>query len=304
MLKLNVNNETSKLLAVVLGTAKSNGNAPSLEECYDPKSRENILANTYPLEEDMIIELNQFEEVLVKYSVKVYRPEVINDYNQIFSRDIGFVIDDFFVVANILPERSKEISAIDNVINLISEKRIINLPQECHVEGGDVILHNDYVFIGTYNGDDYTSFKTARTNYEAINFLKERFPEKKIISFDLIKSDVDPTKNALHLDCCLQPVGNNKLVACPEAFFKRHQYEWLINHFGKENILEISLNEMSEMHCNFFSINHNVVVSEKSFTKLNNWLRGFDIIVEEINYKEISKQGGLLRCSTLPLIRE
>ena len=304
MLKLNVNNETSKLLAVVLGTAKSNGNAPSLEDCYDPKSRENILANTYPLEKDMITELRQFEEVLVKHNVEVYRPKVINDYNQIFSRDIGFVIDDFFIVANILPERSKEISAIDNVINLISEKRIINLPQECHVEGGDVILHNDYVFIGTYNGDDYTSFKTARTNYEAINFLKERFPEKKIISFDLIKSDIDPTKNALHLDCCLQPVGNNKLVACPEAFFKRDQYEWLINHFGKENILEISLNEMSEMHCNFFSIDTNIVVSEKSFIKLNNWLRSFDIIVEEINYKEISKQGGLLRCSTLPLIRE
>ena len=304
MLKLNVNNETSKLLAVVLGTAKSNGSAPKLEECYDPKSRENILANTYPIEIDMVRELSELEDILVKHNVKVYRPEVINDYNQIFSRDIGFVIDDFFIVANILPERSKEISAIDNVINLISEKRIINLPQECHVEGGDVILHNDYVFIGTYNGDDYTSFKTARTNYEAINFLKERFPEKKIISFDLIKSDIDPTKNALHLDCCLQPVGNNKLVACPEAFFKRDQYEWLINHFGKENILEISLNDMSEMHCNFFSIDTNIVVSEKSFTKLNNWLRSFDIIVEEINYKEISKQGGLLRCSTLPLIRE
>ena len=304
MLKLNVNNETSKLLAVVLGTAKSNGNAPKLEDCYDPKSRENILANTYPIEIDMVRELSELEDILVKHNVKVYRPEVINDYNQIFSRDIGFVIDDFFIVANILPERSKEISAIDNVINLISEKRIINLPQECHVEGGDVILHNDYVFIGTYNGGDYTSFKTARTNYEAINFLKERFPQKKIISFDLIKSDIDPTKNALHLDCCLQPVGNDKLVACPEAFIKRDQYQWLINYFGKENILEISLNEMSEMHCNFFSINHNVVVSEKSFTKLNNWLRGFDIIVEEINYKEISKQGGLLRCSTLPLIRE
>ena len=304
MLKLNVNNETSKLLSVVLGTAKSNGNAPKLEECYDPKSRENILANTYPIEIDMVRELSELEDILVKHNVKVYRPEVINDYNQIFSRDIGFVIDDFFIVANILPERSKEISAIDNVINLISKKRIINLPQECHVEGGDVILHNDYVFIGTYNGDDYTNFKTARTNYEAINFLKERFPEKKIISFDLIKSDIDPTKNALHLDCCLQPVGNNKLVACPEAFFKRDQYEWLINHFGKENILEISLNEMSEMHCNFFSIDTNIVVSEKSFIKLNNWLRSFDIIVEEINYKEISKQGGLLRCSTLPLIRE
>ena len=98
MLELNVNNETSKLLAVVLGTAKSNGPAPMLEECYDPKSRENVLANTYPIEIDMVKELNEFEDVLVKHNVKVYRPEVINDYNQIFSRDIGFVIDDFFIV--------------------------------------------------------------------------------------------------------------------------------------------------------------------------------------------------------------
>ena len=304
MLKLNVNNETSRLLAVVLGTATSNGPSPTLEECYDPKSRENILANTYPIEKDMIKELKELEDVLVKHNVEVYRPEIINEYNQIFSRDIGFVIDDFFIVANILPERSKEISAIGNIINLISEKRIINLPRDCHVEGGDVILHNDYVFIGTYNGNDYSSFKTARTNYKAINFLKERFPEKKIISFDLIKSDLEPTKNALHLDCCLQPVGNGKLVTCSDAFLKRHQYEWLIDYFGDENILDISLSEMSEMNCNFFSIDTNIVVSEKSFSKLNSWLRGFDIVVEEINYKEISKQGGLLRCSTLPLIRE
>ena len=304
MLKLNVNNETSKLLAVVLGTAKSNGPAPKLEDCYDPKSRENVLANTYPTEIDMVDELNQLREVLVKHNVNVYRPEVINNYNQIFSRDIGFVIDDFFIVANILPDRSNEIFAIQKVLDLIPKNKIIELPDECHVEGGDVILHNDYIFIGTYDGIDYSNFKTARTNYKAIKFLKEKFPAKKIISFDLIKSDFEPTKNALHLDCCLQPVGNGKLVACPNAFLKRDQYEWLLNHFGKENILEISLNEMSEMKCNFFSIDTNIVVSEKSFTKLNSWLRGFDIIVEEIKYREISKQGGLLRCSTLPLIRE
>ena len=304
MLKLNVNNETSKLLAVVLGTAKSNGPAPKLEDCYDPKSRENVLANTYPTEIDMVDELNQLEEVLIKHNVNVYRPEVINDYNQIFSRDIGFVIDDFFIVANILPDRSNEIFAIQKVLDLIPKNKIIELPDDCHVEGGDVIVNNDYIFIGTYDGIDYSNFKTARTNYKAIEFLKEKFPAKKIISFDLIKSDLEPAKNALHLDCCLQPVGNGKLVACPNAFLKREQYEWLINHFGKENILEISLNEMSEMKCNFFSIDTNIVVSEKSFTKLNSWLRGFDIIVEEINYREISKQGGLLRCSTLPLIRE
>ena len=54
MLKLNVNNETSRLLVVVLGIAKSNGSTPKLEECYDPKSRQNVLNNTYPTEIDMI----------------------------------------------------------------------------------------------------------------------------------------------------------------------------------------------------------------------------------------------------------
>jgi len=304
MLELNVNNETSRLVAVVLGTAKSNGVTPIAEECYDPKSRENVLKGTYPKEKDMIKELDELENVLLKYDVKVYRPDVLNHYNQIFSRDIGFVIDDFFIISNILHERSKEILAIDKVIDLISKNKIIELTEDCHIEGGDVILHNEYIFIGACDGNDYSNFKTARTNYRAIEFLKNRFPEKKIISFDLIKSDSDPKKNALHLDCCMQPVGCNKLVTCPEAFQKKDQYDWLINHFGKENILEISLSEMSEMNCNFFSIDTNIVVSEKSFTKLNSWLRGFDIIVEEINYKEISKQGGLLRCSTLPLIRE
>ena len=304
MLKLNVNNETSRLLTVVLGTAKSNGSTPELEECYDPKSRQNVLNNTYPTEIDMINEMNQFEQVLLKYKVDIRRPETIINYNQIFSRDIAFVVDDSFIISNILPDRSNEILAINKVIDLIPKNKIIELPEDCHVEGGDVILHNDYIFIGTYDGVDYSNFKTARTNYKAIKFLKEKFTEKKIIPFELIKSDLEPTKNALHLDCCLQPVGNGKLVACPEAFLKREQYKWLVDYFGEENILEISLSEMSEMNCNFFSIDTNIVVSEKSFTRLNSWLRGFDIVVEEINYKEISKQGGLLRCSTLPLIRE
>ena len=35
-MKLNIQNETSRLRAVVLGTAESNGPTPTLEEAYDP----------------------------------------------------------------------------------------------------------------------------------------------------------------------------------------------------------------------------------------------------------------------------
>ena len=74
-MELNIKNETSRLRAVVLGTAESCGPVPKVEECYDPKSLENVLAGTYPTEDDMKREMQAFDEVLKKYGVKVYRPE-------------------------------------------------------------------------------------------------------------------------------------------------------------------------------------------------------------------------------------
>jgi hypothetical protein len=76
MLKLNVKNEISRLRAVVLGTAESNGPTPKVEDCYDPKSIEHILAGTYPLESDMIKELDAVAKVFEKYDVKIYRPDI------------------------------------------------------------------------------------------------------------------------------------------------------------------------------------------------------------------------------------
>jgi N-dimethylarginine dimethylaminohydrolase len=58
------------------------------------------------------------------------------------------------------------------------------------------------------------------------------------------------------------------------------------------------------MYSNIFSISPNVVISDSRFSRLNKWLKQKDILVEEVNYLEISKMGGLFRCSTLPLIRE
>ena len=41
-----------------------------------------------------------------------------------------------------------------------------------------------------------------------------------------------------------------------------------------------------------------------NFTRLNTWLREHGFTVEEVPYAEIAKQEGLLRCSTLPLVRD
>ena len=304
MLNLNVNNETSKLKAVVLGTALSLGPTPKLEDCYDPKSREHVLNNTYPIEEDLTQEMQEFFDVLKKYNVTIYRPEKIENYNQIFSRDIAFVIENKFVFANVVEDRAKEIQGIKHVYDQIEDQNIIHLPESCHVEGGDVMLFGNYIFIGTYSADDYSKYITARTNSQAVDVIEKLFPNKTIIPFELLKSNDDARNSALHLDCCLQPVGNNKAITCPDGFLDKNQYQWIVDLFGADNIFEISREEMYNMHCNIFSIDKNVVVSDRTFTRLNTWLEENNFIVEKIKYTEVSKQGGLLRCSTLPLIRE
>jgi len=304
MIKLNVHNETSRLRAVVLGTAISNGPTPKIAEAYDPKSLEHIIAGTYPVEKDMVLEMEAFNKVFEKYKVKVYRPKLIENYNQIFSRDIAFVIEDKLFKSNILPDREKEIKAIQYVLDEIDPNNIITASDDVHFEGGDVMLWNNHIFIGTYKGDDYKDYITARTNMKGVNFIKNLFPHKIVKEFDLVKSNTNARENALHLDCCFQPVGKNKAIIHKEGFRDENDYNYLVNLFGKENMFHITKDEMYQMFSNIFSISDDVVVSEKNFTRLNNWLREQGFTVEEIPYAEISKQEGLLRCTTLPLIRD
>jgi len=304
MLYLNINDEISPLKALLLGTAASCGPTPKPEDAYDPKSLEHILAGTYPKEKDMVWEMDAFTNVFKKYGVTVFRPETLENCNQIFSRDIAFVIGQKLILANILPKREKEIEAILHVLDRIPDEDIIRPPAEVHVEGGDVMPWNDYIFVGAYTGEDYSDYITARTNKEAVEFLKREFPDKEVKSFELRKSNINARENALHLDCCFQPLGKGKAILHKNGFLIEEEYLWLVDFFGKENIFEITADEMYQMFSNVFSISPEVIVSERSFTRLNDWLRNQGFTVEEIPYAEIAKQEGLLRCSTLPLVRE
>ena len=304
MISLSVTNEFAPLRSVVVGIAQSNGGQPDADSCYDPKSLRHVLAGTYPLESDMIAELEEFVAVLQKHKVKVYRPEVIQDYNQIFTRDIGFVIGDTFVKSNILPDRDREIEAIEQVLRYIDPSKILTPPREVHVEGGDVMLHGDHLFVGYYNQPDYAQTITARTNIQAVEWLSGQFANKKVKAFELRKSNTDPYSNALHLDCCFQPVGDRYAIIHKEGFLHREDVDYLTSLFGAEQLFPISAEEMYEMNSNVFSISPSVVVSDHSFERLNSWLRSKGITVEPIPFREIAKQEGLLRCTTLPLFRD
>lgn len=304
-MNLHVQSETSRLRAVVLGLPTSPGPTPTLDQTFDSKSYESVLHGVYPTEEDIIHEMDAFEAVLRKYDVDIYRPRPVPGCNQVFSRDVGFVIDDKIIVSNIIPDRQEEIDAYEDIYRQIHYKQIYNLPESVHVEGGDVILYNDIIFLGQYDFPDYSQVKTARTNRLAVDYLKMIFPDRTIIPLNLLKSDTDPYHGILHLDCTFMPVGKDKAIIYKRGFMNPRDADHLVEMFGKENVFEITAEEMYYMNSNIFSISENVVVTEEHFSRLNKHLREkWGMTVETVPYREISKMGGLLRCSTLPLRRD
>ena len=304
-MKLNINNETGRLKSVVLGQPVSMGADPTLEESYDAKSYHTIQQGVYPKEEDIIHEMTEFEKVLKKYDVEVIRPDIIKDYNQVFARDVAFVIEDKMILSNLIPDRADEQEAYSKIFEQVEWRKIINLPDTAHIEGGDVIVWNDFLFIGTCFSEDYRNFKTARTNEYAIETLKEYFPKKRIIDLELKKNDTVPYEGILHLDCTFNPVGKDKCIIYKDGFVDESDYRLILDIFGEENCFHVTKEEMFEMNPNIFSIAPEVVVSDAAFTRMNRHLQDvWNIKVEEIPYREISKMGGLLRCSTMPLVRE
>lgn len=303
MIKLGIYDETAPLEAVILGTAESFGGTPELSNTNDPKSVENILNGTFPVESDLLAELEAVNQVFKKYDVEVFRPQVIGNYNQIFSRDVGLVIGDQIIVPYIAHNRREEIRGIHYIIDQCDPNKVLRPNEYERMEGGDVMPWKGKIFVGYSEKEDFDEYITARTNVAGLEYLEKSFPDWKVYGFELNKSDTDPRENSLHLDCCFQPIGHDQAIIYPDGFKHQEDADFLINMFGEQNVILIDKEEMYHMNSNIFSISPDVIISEKNFTRLNNELRKRDFTVEEVPYAEAAKMEGLLRCSTLPLRR-
>ena len=257
----------------------------------NPVSKSHIEKGTYPNEDDLIRELAGFEKALTQANVNVLRPRNITGVEQIFCRDIGFVIDDTFVVSNMKePVRQQEFPGIIHHINTLDQSKVLSLNSDALVEGGDVVLYDEHVFVGI----------SSRTNRNGFEALREHFPEKKIHPIP-IKESLNPDEHILHLDCTFQPVGNGYCIIYEEGFTGTPQ---IINSlFPPEKRIKVSIEEKALMFPNVFSIRPDLMVIEKSFERLKEELNRIGIHTISVEFSENSKLSGLLRCATLPLLR-
>ena len=296
-------NEWDALHTVVVGTAKSMGGTPLLQDAYDPKSKEHIRAGTFPVEKDCMAELDELAALLEAHDIRVLRPHVLDDLNQIFARDVGVVIDDRLVATRMISDRAAEWQGIAPLLKDVRDSHVLTPPSGVRVEGGDVMPMNGEVWVGHSAADDFATYTTSRTNEAALDWLSDQYTDWRVRGFELTKSDDDPRANALHLDCCLSVLAGGHALFHANGLKHEEDRAFIRSRFeGK--LLEVDADQMYDMQCNLISFTPEDIVSCPTFGQVNAQLQEWGYRVHTTPLQETAKMEGLLRCVTLPLFRQ
>lgn len=235
-------------------------------------------------------EFAAFRAALESRGIEVVTPRVLKDVpDQLTPRDIGFVVDDIFVVAGMgHPSRQDEWRGIDGVINALPSDKVLRVPDGIVVEGGDVVLDKGAIYVGV----------SERSTEDGVAFLRERFGHKYEVIGIPLRSGT-PGEDILHLDCAFVPVGAN------HALIYRSGMEHVPERIAETyELIDVTGEDQRELHSNVLSISPEALISRDVATRVNADLRGAGIEVIEIPFDQTPKSGGSVRCASLPLVRD
>ncbi|MGO4886353.1 dimethylarginine dimethylaminohydrolase family protein [Anaerobacillus sp. MEB173] len=201
---------------------------------------------------------------------------------QVFTRDIGFTLGQTIFVADMAADIRQ--GEEDVLKEWLEEEKIsyYNLVGD-EIEGGDVIIDRNKIFIG----------ESDRTNKKAIEHMRSLLPSYEVITIPF-------TEKYLHLDCVFNIISPHEALYFPAAFTNKEQ-EILKYHY---DLIEVSEEEQFTLGTNVLSLGDKRILSLPVNINVNAQLRqrGFNVI--EVDITEIIKSGGSFRCCTLPLVRE
>lgn len=239
-------------------------------------------------------ELEGFKSVLESMGVEVLVPRRVGKivYDQLTPRDIGVVIGDRFVLCNMRKQsrRYECVGIFDLIMHYdLSEPNILIPPADCFIEGGDVIVDKQTIYIGI----------SERTNRQAVEFIRKNFGDRfRVVPVTLAPSTEENLY--LHLDCVFNPVGKrHALIHAPGI------QEVPAELSGDYELIEISAAEQAALCTNVLSLSHEVVISRDhdQCARVNAELRKICSVIE-VPFNAVPLTGGSLRCSSLPLQRK
>ncbi|MGN8646877.1 dimethylarginine dimethylaminohydrolase family protein [Gracilibacillus sp. HCP3S3_G5_1] len=235
---------------------------------------------------DVDIAMEQFEsfvQTLEQFDIEVIELTPDPKLNeQVFTRDIGFTAGASLFTCEM--GRNIRKPEIDVLHQYLDHENLPYIPLSTRsIEGGDVIVSNDKVFVG----------RSLRTTTKAIEELQLQIPEKEVITVP-IREDI------LHLDCCFNLVSDKVGLIYNDAFNEKER-NLLHNEF---DLIEVTDDEQFTLGTNVFSLGDRHIISLPDNKLVNEQLteKGFEVV--EVQFSEIIKSGGSFRCCTLPIERE
>lgn len=200
---------------------------------------------------------------------------------QVFTRDIGFTVGPRLYISRMeKPIRQGEESLLTGWLQ--KEGIPFSRITEGSIEGGDVLLDGDTLYIGD----------SGRTSRKAIAALRRDLPHLNVVSLGF------PEKY-LHLDCLFNPLSSREALIYPHAFADSD----LRRLASRYSLIEVSEEEQFRLGTNVLSVGYRTVISQPVNPGVNEKLRRRGFTVIEVDLSEITKSGGAFRCCTLPLLR-
>ena len=221
---------------------------------------------------------------LLDLGVKVYIAKPSQAKKEgVFTCDIGFVVEDKLFMGNMsMKERWPEMGTV---------KGGVQVPQYLRIEGGDVYVFKNGVFVGN----------SGRTDSEAADWLQGQV-SRKVVPIKL-------NKISLHFDVPILPIdrhrsnGGGALVYPPGV--NSNSIRKLEEVYGKDNIHRVSKEMFEGLRANIQVVDAGTAMVDFGETHVERTLQnfGFKNLIE-VPYYEVKKGGGSHHCSILALVRE
>ncbi|WP_030253007.1 dimethylarginine dimethylaminohydrolase family protein [Streptomyces violens] len=204
---------------------------------------------------------------------------------QHYPRDLAFVIDDVLVMARLnSAHRLPETNALARLTAAMP--KVVHLPDGT-IEGGDVMLHDGAVLVGLSEETSAAGIEALRASLGALGIDREvvpvRFSVPGIVHLDDHFNIVAPRTALIH-----------------RAVFPQAQVRWFEQRF---DLIDVTDDEALAVQANVLATAPETVVIARGSDRIARALtaRGIEVLI--VDYSEVTKVPGSLRCSTLPLLR-
>jgi N-dimethylarginine dimethylaminohydrolase len=228
----------------------------------------------------------RFVGVLRRHAVVVHTVEELDDVRiQLYPRDLGFVVDDVLFLARARTlVRRREQQGLRRLLARVSRHAVLD---DGIIEGGDVAVTETEVLVGLGEESDRDGARALQTA------LGRAGIDRRVVPLEMA------SRGVVHLDTKFTLVGPATALYHPQAFTPSAR-ALLGDRF---DLVEATGEETLRLFVNTLSLGPDRIVLDARADRIAAELARRGIAATLVDYDEVTRFPGGLRCATLPLVR-